>query len=228
VTGYMRRGTFVKSAAATFPFPPLPSRRQANPRRPHLTTVEHINPESMHKSPVFSQGIVVPAGARTLIIGGQNGVDETGKVVSNDLAGQAAKAVDNLIKVLETAGATLDDLVRVGLYIKGEGDITPGFNEWTKRAGEIRNPPTVTVMRVLGLATPDFLIEIEATAVLRCRGFRATRISRARYSRSPILCAMRSRHEGWSGNTRSARPTSATTTWHGSTPRRVSRPSRSG
>jgi enamine deaminase RidA (YjgF/YER057c/UK114 family) len=87
--------------------------------------------------------------------------------LSNDLAAQAAKAIDNLITVLETAGGTLDDLVRVGLYIKGEGDITAGFNEWMKRAGQIRNPPTVTVMRVLGLATPDFLIEIEATAVLR-------------------------------------------------------------
>ena len=129
--------------------------------------IEHINPEGMHKSPVFSQGIVIPAGARTLIIGGQNGVDADGRVVSNDLAGQSAKAVDNLIKVLEAAGGTLDDLVRVGLYIKGEGDITPGFEAWMARAGQIINPPTVAVIRVLGLATPDFLIEIEATAVLK-------------------------------------------------------------
>jgi enamine deaminase RidA (YjgF/YER057c/UK114 family) len=131
------------------------------------TTLEHINPQGMHRSPVFSQGIVVPAGMRTLIIGGQNGVDDTGRVVSNTLAGQTAKAVDNLIKVLEAAGGTLDDLVRVGLYIKGEGDITPGFNEWMKRAGQIKNPPTVTGIRVLGLAHPDFLIEIEAIAILK-------------------------------------------------------------
>jgi enamine deaminase RidA (YjgF/YER057c/UK114 family) len=131
------------------------------------TSVEHINPEGMHRSPVFSQGIIIPAAARTLIIGGQNGVDETGNVVASDLGGQTAQAVHNLIKVLETAGGTLDDLVRVGLYIKGEEDITPGFNEWMKRAGGIRNPPTVTAVRVLGLANPDFLIEIEATAVLK-------------------------------------------------------------
>jgi enamine deaminase RidA (YjgF/YER057c/UK114 family) len=131
-----------------------------------MDTVEHINPEGMHRSPVFSQGIVVPAGRRTLIIGGQNGVDDAGKVVSEDLADQTAK-VDNLIKVLEAAGGTLDDLVRVGLYIKGEGDIMPGFNEWMKRAGQIKNPPTVTGIRVLGLAHPDFLIEIEATAMLK-------------------------------------------------------------
>ena len=130
-------------------------------------TFEHINPEGMHRSPVFSQGIVVPAGMRTLIIGGQNGVDDTGKVVSNDLAGQSAKAIDNMIKVLEAAGGTLHDLVRVGLYIKGEGDIMPGFKEWMRRAGHIKNPPTVTGIRVLGLGHPDFLIEIEATAMLK-------------------------------------------------------------
>lgn len=132
-----------------------------------MATIQHINPEGMHKSPVFSQGILIPAGMRTLIIGGQNGVDETGRVVSNELAGQTARAVDNLIRVLEAAGGTLEDLVRVGLYIKGEGDITPGFVEWMKRAGQLRNPPTVNSVRVLGLANPDFLIEIEALAVLK-------------------------------------------------------------
>lgn len=131
------------------------------------TTFEHINPEDMHRSPAFSQGIVVPVGMRTLIIGGQNGVDETGKVVSNDLAGQTARAVDNMIKVLEAAGGSLDNLVRVGLYIKGEGDIMPGFNEWMRRTSQIKNPPTVTGIRVLGLGHPDFLIEIEATAMLK-------------------------------------------------------------
>lgn len=131
-----------------------------------MAAMQHINPEGMHRSPVFSQGILIPPGMRTLIIGGQNGVDATGRVVSSDLAGQTAKAVDNLIRVLEAAGGRLEDLVRVGLYIKGEADITPGFAEWMKRAGALRNPPTVSAVRVLGLANPDFLIEIEALAVV--------------------------------------------------------------
>lgn len=134
------------------------------------TPMEYINPEGMHRSPVFSQGIAVPAGMRTLIIGGQNGVDEAGNVVSNELAGQTARAIENLITVLEAAGGTLDDLVRVGLYLKGDGDITPGFEEWMKHAGKLENPPAVTMVRVLGLASPDFLIEIEATAVLKQPG----------------------------------------------------------
>ncbi len=130
-------------------------------------SLEHLNPDGMLKSPVFSQGIIIPAGARVLIIGGQDGVDETGKVVSNDLAGQTAKAVDNLIRVIEAAGGTIENLVRVGLYIKGaDTDIRPGFEEWMKRWGNRPNPPTVTGLRVAGLAVPDVLIEIEGTAVL--------------------------------------------------------------
>lgn len=94
-----------------------------------------MNPEGMHKSPVFSQGVIIPAGARTLLVDSQKGVD--GRVVSNDLAGQSAKAVDNLIKVLETAGGTLNYLVRFRLYIKGEGDITPGIPTSSSKS----NPP---------------------------------------------------------------------------------------
>ena len=132
-----------------------------------MASLVHINPDGMLKSPVFTQGIIYPATARVLIIGGQDGVDDTGKVVSNDLAGQTAKAVDNLIKVIEAAGGSIENLVRVALYIKGaDTDIRPGLEEWMKRWGNRANPPTVTGVRVLGLTGPDVLIEIEGTAVL--------------------------------------------------------------
>ena len=131
-------------------------------------TIQHVNPDGMLKSPVFSQGIIVPAGARTLIIGGQDGVDEKGRVVSKDFGEQTAKAVDNLIKVLETAGGTLESLVRVAIYVKGDVDIRPGFEAWMQRWGRRPNPPTIVVLRVAGLGmSPDVLVEIEATAVLK-------------------------------------------------------------
>lgn len=129
-------------------------------------SIDHLNPDGMHKSPAFSQGIIVPANARILIIGGQNGVDETGQLVSDDLARQTAKAVDNLIKVLEAAGGTLEDLVRVGIYIKVDVDIRPGFEAWMERWGQRPNPLTVVGLRVADLAVPGALVEIEATAAI--------------------------------------------------------------
>ena len=129
--------------------------------------IEHINPEGMHRNAAFSQGVIVPAGARMLVIGGQNAVDENGEIVGKgDTAAQTAKAVDNLIKVLEAAGGTLDDLVRMGIYAREDADMAAGFGAWMARAGQLKNPPAVTTAIVSGLAHPDFLIEIEATAVL--------------------------------------------------------------
>ncbi len=130
-------------------------------------TPERINPDDLLKSPAFSQGTIVPAGARTLVIGGQNGVDERGQLVSKELGAQTARAVDNLIKVLEAAGGALEGLVRVGIYVKGDVDLRPGFEAWMQRWGQRPNPPTIVVLRVAGLGmSPDTLVEIEATAVL--------------------------------------------------------------
>ncbi len=129
--------------------------------------LEHINPAGMHRNPAYSQAIIIPAGARLLVIGGQNAVNAKGEIVGKgDMAAQTTQALDNLMTVLKTAGATLDSLVRVGLYMRADADLAAGFKVWMSRAGGLKNPPTVTGIRVAGLAHPDFLIEIEATAVL--------------------------------------------------------------
>ena len=127
----------------------------------------HLNPDGMHRNPAFSQGIIIPAGARTLIIGGQNAVNAKGEVVGKgDIVAQTNQALDNLTMVLEAAGGTLDNLVRVGLFLRDDADLKAGFGAWMARAGKLKNPPTVTAAMVAQLATPDYLIEIEATAVL--------------------------------------------------------------
>jgi enamine deaminase RidA (YjgF/YER057c/UK114 family) len=129
--------------------------------------LQHINPESMHRNPAFSQGIIIPAGARILIIGGQNAVNAKGEIVGKgDIAAQTTQALDNLVTVLETAGGKLEDLVRVGLILREDADLMAGFGAWMQRAGNLKHPPTVTSAIVSKLAAPDFLIEIEAMAVL--------------------------------------------------------------
>jgi enamine deaminase RidA (YjgF/YER057c/UK114 family) len=129
--------------------------------------VQHLKPEGMHHNPAFTQAILLPAGARTLIIGGQNAVDADGQIVGKgDLGAQTAKALDNLQRCLAAAGARLDQLVQVTLYLQGDVELRPGFGAWMAVWGNRPNPPTVTGIRVHGLAHPDYLIEIEALAVL--------------------------------------------------------------
>lgn len=159
------RRRFVAAAAAAFAAPALA--QSSEKEKLQMAKLEYINPESMHKNPAFSQGIVIPAGARMLIIGGQNAVNDKGEIVGKgDIAAQTTKAVDNLVAVLEAAGGKLENLVRVGLLIRDDVDIRAGFGAWMARAGTLKNPPTVTAAMVSKLASPDYLIEIEATAVL--------------------------------------------------------------
>lgn len=130
-------------------------------------SVQYVQPKAMHHNPAFTQAIIIPANARTLIIGGQNAVDADGQIVGkNDIGAQAAKAIDNLMLVLAEAGAGLEHLVKVSIFMVGVADLRPAFGAWTARWGNRPNPPTVSMLRVVGLGNPDFMIEIEALAVL--------------------------------------------------------------
>src|ERR687889_1345935 len=73
--------------------------------------VRHINPEGLHRSPAFSQAVVVEQPTKTIYIGGQNGVDSTGHVVGPTLREQATQAFRNLATILESEGASLANIV---------------------------------------------------------------------------------------------------------------------
>ena len=134
--------------------------------------VRHLNPPTMHRNPAFSQGVSVAAGARTIYIGGQNGVDATGRIVSDDLAAQTEQVYANLAKVLEEAGGTLHDIIKWTIFVLQGQDIRPGLEVFQRVWGSEAPPPAITVMVVPGFARPDFLVEIEAIAVVEEKGER--------------------------------------------------------
>jgi enamine deaminase RidA (YjgF/YER057c/UK114 family) len=130
-------------------------------------SVQRINPDSMHKNPAYTQMVVLSAHARTALIGGQNAVDKDGNVVGKgDIAKQTEQALKNLVSCLEAVDAGVEDLVQIKIYILAGQELGPAFGAWMKVWGARTNPPTVTGIFVSGLARPDYLIEIEATAVL--------------------------------------------------------------
>ena len=86
-------------------------------------TVTHINPDSLHRSPAFSQGVIVEPPGRFVFVGGQNGVDGEGRVVAEDLPSQTRQALLNVIAVLEAAGATPADVVTMSVT-----SYTPGIS----------------------------------------------------------------------------------------------------
>ncbi|MCB1502777.1 MAG: RidA family protein [Bauldia sp.] len=129
--------------------------------------VERINPEGIHRNSAYSQMVILPAGVRTAIIGGQNAVDKDGNVVGKgDIARQTEQALRNLVTCLAAVDAGVEDLVQVRIYILAGQDLKPAFGAWMEVWGQRLNPPAVTGVFVAGLAHPDYLIEIEATAAL--------------------------------------------------------------
>lgn len=125
-------------------------------------TVELINPQGLPTNPAFAQGTVA-TGQRTIVVGGQNGVDADG-AMADGIAPQTEQALRNVLAVLESAGAGPADVVRLGVYLAGEVDPREAFGAVGPVWGH--NATSVVVLRVAGLARPDALIEIEALAVI--------------------------------------------------------------
>jgi enamine deaminase RidA (YjgF/YER057c/UK114 family) len=125
----------------------------------------HINPAGLHRSPAFSQAVVVEQPAKTIYIGGQNGVDSTGQVVGPTLKEQAAQAFRNLATILASEGASLANIVHWRIAaVQGTSfdDGVAAFQEAWNRADP---PPAITVHYVAGLG-PGMLVEIDAVAVV--------------------------------------------------------------
>lgn len=127
-----------------------------------------LNPDTLFNSLQygFSQ-IVVTQGSRTVYFSGQVAWDENENIIGeNDLRAQVWQSLRNVETAVTTAGATLNDIVALRLYIvQSWMDKTAPVSEGLKEFFP-DNPPATTWIGVYGLARPEFLIEIEGTAVI--------------------------------------------------------------
>jgi enamine deaminase RidA (YjgF/YER057c/UK114 family) len=127
--------------------------------------VRHINPEGLHRSPAFSQAVVVEQPAKTIYIGGQNGVDADGKVVGPTLGEQALQAFRNLATILESEGASLANIVHWRIAAVDGHSVDEGVAAFRQVWNPADPPPAITVHVVAGLG-PGVLVEIDAVAVV--------------------------------------------------------------
>jgi enamine deaminase RidA (YjgF/YER057c/UK114 family) len=127
--------------------------------------VRHINPEGLHRSPAFSQAVVVEQPAKTIYIGGQNGVDAEGKLVGPTLGEQARQAFRNIATILESERASLANVVHWRIAAVDGASIDEGVAAFQEVWNRSDPPPAITVHLVAGLA-PGFLVEIDAVAVV--------------------------------------------------------------
>ncbi len=127
---------------------------------------EFLNPSDVYQPTAkFTQAIKVTGG--TLVFcSGIVGYEPDMTIARGDVVRQAEVAYDNLRKVMAAAGGTMEDVVKVTIFI-GED-----FTERRDALREVRarffgeHAPASTLVQVAGFASHDYLFEIEALAVL--------------------------------------------------------------
>ena len=112
----------------------------------------------------FSAGVEAPAG-RTVYVSGQVAMDAEGAVVGEgDVKTQTEKVLENVTVVLEEAGGSLDDVVKVTVFITDMG-LYDEVHEVRRRF--FREPyPASSMVEVSALIDTRLLVEVEAVAVI--------------------------------------------------------------
>ncbi|MFS0911296.1 RidA family protein [Microbacterium sp. 179-I 3D2 NHS] len=125
-----------------------------------------VQPEGLVVSPAFSHVAVVPPGATTIHVGGQNGVDSAGALVSTDAAEQSIRAVENAERALTAVGAGLEDVISWTVLIHQDADLRAAYGAVAAKLARKGAPPLVTAAIVQGLGVPGALIEVSAVAAV--------------------------------------------------------------
>ncbi|RCV90274.1 RidA family protein [Billgrantia montanilacus] len=128
---------------------------------------EAINPRGVPNTLQygFSQAVLVKGGYR-VHLSGQVGVDTHECLVGPDLEGQTFAALDNIAAILGTLGGDLSDVVMLRIYIAEPARYDQEDVMRALLSRFPKSPPATSWLIVSGLSEPEWLIEIEAEAVL--------------------------------------------------------------
>lgn len=125
-----------------------------------------VNPWNWSIKLGYNQAEVIQGATRQVICAGQTSVDQNGTPQhAGDIRGQIALALDNLEAVLEGAGMTLANVVKLGVYATDVDEALKNFDLMGMRFGPHQVAPPMTLLGVSRLALPDLMFEIEATAM---------------------------------------------------------------
>ena len=104
---------------------------------------------------------------KTINIGGQDALDAAGAIVGKDDSKQQAEQVKkNRQAALHAGGAELEHIIKWNIYVVHGQPIQPGFEGFQRVWGYRPHPPAITLAFVSALARPEFLVEMDAIAVV--------------------------------------------------------------
>ncbi len=131
--------------------------------------IRFVNPPTLHTPRGYSHLAEVQNG-RILFLSGQVALDTAGNVVGRgDFLAQARQVFENLKAALTAAGTSFENVAKINIYAAASFDETqlPAFREIRDSYVNVKNPPASTFVIVHRLVREEFLLEIEAIAVVQ-------------------------------------------------------------
>ena len=126
-----------------------------------MVTKEYISPEGVFKARGFVHAV---RAGNTIYVAGQGGYAPDDSIAKGDFNAQAHQAFANMKRVLEAAGATMQDVVKLTYYFANLAEDAPKIGEaYAKYFG--KHLVAATALQVT-LAYPEMLLEVEAVAVV--------------------------------------------------------------
>ena len=117
-----------------------------------------INPAGISPNPALSPGIRV---GDFLFTSGNIGVDGNGNLVGpGDCEAQSRQVIANIRMIVEAAGATMQDVVKITCFLTNVNDYS-GYAK-VRSATWPSSPPASSTVIVAALVRPEYLVEVEA------------------------------------------------------------------
>jgi enamine deaminase RidA (YjgF/YER057c/UK114 family) len=128
--------------------------------------LECINPDDLPTPSTYTH-VIVATGSRLVFISGQEPEDKQGNLVGHgDLAIQARQVFANLGRALAAAGARPEQVVKITIYVVDHRREYLPIIEAARVALFGEHKPTDTLVGIATLSNPDYLIEVDAIAVI--------------------------------------------------------------
>lgn len=147
-----------------------PARAKKGQTTPGTSLFRIFNPESMGKPTAGYSQVAEVHDGKVVYIAGQVALDRAGNLVGkDDFHAQVQQVFENLKAAVEAAGGDFNNVIKLNYYCAESVDPAqvPMVREIRDKYVNIASPPTSTFVVVKRLVRPEWLIEVEAVAVVK-------------------------------------------------------------
>jgi enamine deaminase RidA (YjgF/YER057c/UK114 family) len=138
-------------------------------RAPDRKPFRIFNPEAMAKPTAGYSQVAEVGEGKIVYIAGQIALDKSGNLVGkDDFRAQVQQVFENLKAAVEASGGDFHSVIKLNYYCAASVEPTqlPGLREVRDKYVNTANPPTSTLVFVQRLVRPEWLIEVDAVAVV--------------------------------------------------------------